>query len=126
MNIIYLIGDSTCQTNTKETYPQTGWGQVFCDYINNGYEVINLAKNGRSSKSFYDEGLFKEVEENIKPGNLLFIQFGHNDEKEDEVRHTDPFTTYQEQLKYYIDVARRIDAIPILLSSIYRRHFDEY
>lgn len=126
MNIIYLIGDSTCQTNTKETYPQTGWGQVFCDYINNGYEVINLAKNGRSSKSFYDEGLFKEVEENIKPGDLLFIQFGHNDEKEDEVRHTDPFTTYQEQLKYYIDVARRNDAIPILLSSIYRRHFDEH
>lgn len=126
MNIIYLIGDSTCQTNTKETYPQTGWGQVFCDYINNGYEVINLAKNGRSSKSFYDEGLFKDVEENIKPGDLLFIQFGHNDEKEDEVRHTVPFTTYQEQLKYYIDVARRNDAIPILLSSIYRRHFDEY
>ena len=126
MKRIYLIGDSTCQTNTKETYPQTGWGQVFCNYINNDYEVINLAKNGRSSKSFYDEGLFKEVEENIKPGDLLFIQFGHNDEKEDEVRHKDPFTTYQEQLKYYIDVAKKHKAIPILLSSIYRRHFDEY
>ena len=126
MKRIYLIGDSTCQTNTKETYPQTGWGQVFGNYINNDYEVINLAKNGRSSKSFYNEGLFKEVEENIKQGDLLFIQFGHNDEKEDEVRHTDPFTTYQEQLKYYIDVAKRNDAIPILLSSIYRRHFDEY
>ena len=87
MNKIYLIGDSTCHHNTKETYPQTGWGQVFCNYVVNNYEVINLAQNGRSSKSFYDEGLFKEVEENIQKGDLLFIQFGHNDEKEDELRN---------------------------------------
>ena len=49
MNKIYLIGDSTCHHNTKETYPQTGWGQVFCNYVVNNYEVINLAQNGRSS-----------------------------------------------------------------------------
>ena len=125
MNKIYLIGDSTCHHNTKETYPQTGWGQVFCNYVVNNYEVINLAQNGRSSKSFYDEGLFKEVEENIQKGDLLFIQFGHNDEKEDELRHTDPYTTYQKYLNYYIQVAKTNNATPVLLSSIYRRHFDE-
>ena len=125
MNKIYLIGDSTCHTNTKETYPQHGWGQVFSAFIDKSYEVINLAENGRSSKSFLEEGLFKVCEENIEENDILFIQFGHNDEKDDEKRHTDPFTTYQQYLLYYINVARKVNAIPVLLSSIYRRHFDE-
>lgn len=125
MNKIYLIGDSTCHTNTKETYPQHGWGQVFSAFIDENYKVINLAENGRSSKSFLDEGLFKPCEDNIEENDVLFIQFGHNDEKEDEKRHTDPFTTYQQYLLYYINVARKVKAIPVLLSSIYRRHFDE-
>ena len=125
MNKIYLIGDSTCHTNTKETYPQHGWGQVFSAFIDENYKVINLAENGRSSKSFLEEGLFKPCEENIEENDVLFIQFGHNDEKDDEKRHTDPFTTYQQYLLYYINVARKVNAIPVLLSSIYRRHFDE-
>lgn len=125
MNKIYLIGDSTCQNNTRKTYPQHGWGQVFSAFIDEKHKIINLAKNGRSSKSFLEEGLFKPCEENISNGDYLFIQFGHNDEKEDEARHTDPFTTYQEYLLYYINVARKNNATPILLSSIYRRHFDE-
>lgn len=125
MNTIYLIGDSTCHTNTKETYPQTGWGQVFPMYINENYKVINLAQNGRSSKSFLNEGWFETCEKNIKNGDFLFIQFGHNDEKEDEERKTDPFTTYQKYLLYYINVARKNNAVPVLLSSIYRRWFDE-
>lgn len=125
MNKIYLIGDSTCQNNTRKTYPQHGWGQVFSAFIDEKYKIINLAKNGRSSKSFLKEGLFKPCEESISKGDYLFIQFGHNDEKEDEARHTDSFTTYQEYLLYYINVARKNNATPILLSSIYRRHFDE-
>ena len=126
MNNIYLIGDSTCQNNTKKTYPQHGWGQVFSAFIDEKYKVINLAENGRSSKSFFDEGLFNKCEDNIAPGDYLFIQFGHNDEKDDIKRHTDPYTTYQEYLLYYINVARKNNATPILLSSIYRRHFDEF
>lgn len=126
MNTIYLIGDSTCHTNSKETYPQHGWGQVFSMFINDKYNVINLAENGRSSKSFYDEGLFNKCEQNIKENDFLFIQFGHNDEKDDEKRHTDPFTTYQQYLRYYVNVAKSKKAIPVLLSSIYRRHFDEF
>lgn len=125
MNKIYLIGDSTCHTNTKETYPQHGWGQVFSAFINENYEVINLAENGRSSKSFLEEGLFKPCEENIEENDFLFIQFGHNDEKDDKKRHTDSFSTYQQYLLYYINVARKVNATPVLLSSIYRRHFNE-
>ena len=119
---IYLIGDSTCQTNNDETYPQIGWGQVFNKYIKDKYSVINLAKNGRSSKSFLEEGLFKFCEENLNSGDYLFIQFGHNDEKDDE-RHTDPNSSYKKYLSHYIDFARNRNAIPVLLSSIYRRQF---
>lgn len=125
MKKIYLIGDSTCQNNDETTFPQTGWGQVFHKIVKDEYEVINLAKNGRSTKSFIDEGLFKVVEENIKAGDYLFIQFGHNDEKDDPTRHTDPYTSYQDNLLYFINTARNNGAIPVLLSSIYRRHFDE-
>ena len=63
MNTIYLIGDSTCHKNSKKTYPQLGWGQVFSMYVNNNYKVVNLAENGRSSKSFLEEGLFTKCEE---------------------------------------------------------------
>lgn len=125
MKKIYLIGDSTCQNNDETTFPQTGWGQVFHKIVKDEYEVINLAKNGRSTKSFIDEGLFKIVDDSIKADDYLFIQFGHNDEKDDPNRHTDPFTSYQDNLLYFIDAARNKGAIPVLLSSIYRRHFDE-
>ena len=123
MNKIYLLGDSTCQTNGEDTYPQTGWGQILQDYVTNEYKVINLAKNGRSTKSFIDEGLFDPCKKKLKKGDIVIIQFGHNDEKEDVERHTDPFTSYQDNLNYFIDVALKKGATPILISSIYRRQF---
>ena len=125
MNKIYLLGDSTCQTNNEDTYPQTGWGQLLNLFINENYEVVNLAKNGRSTKSFIDEGLFDTCKNNLKENDIVIIQFGHNDEKDDVLRHTDPYSTYQENLSYFIDTARENKAIPILISSIYRRSFDE-
>lgn len=125
MNSIYLIGDSTCQYNDQSTYPQVGWGQVFSQYVNNNYQVINLAKNGRSSKSFIDEGLFDFVVKNIKKDDFLIIQFGHNDQKDDVNRHTDAFKEYIDNLLYFANTAKNVGATPIILSSIYRRHFDE-
>ena len=123
MKKIYLLGDSTCQTNGEDTYPQTGWGQLLQDYVTNEYKVVNLAKNGRSTKSFIDEGLFEPCKKKLKKGDIVIIQFGHNDEKEDVERHTDPFTSYQDNLNYFIDVALKKGATPILISSIYRRQF---
>jgi lysophospholipase L1-like esterase len=122
---VFLLGDSTCHTNNFDTFPQVGWGQVFGEYLSDQYEVINLAQNGRSTKSFIDEGWFAPVEKSVAKGDFVFIQFGHNDEKEDAARHTDPFTTYQENLLFFINTARKVGATPVLLSSIYRRQFDE-
>lgn len=122
---IFLAGDSTVAYNNISTYPQTGWGQVLHLYLQDGIEIYNYAKNGRSSKSFIEEGRLEKIDESLQAGDLLLIQFGHNDQKEDQERHTDPYTTYQEYLTQYIEVARKHQAKPILITSLYRRHFDE-
>ena len=77
MNKIFWAADSTVQTNDFTTYPQTGIGQVFPLFVKKEYQVVNHAKNGRSTKSFMDEGRLKAIEEQIGAGDFLFIQFGH-------------------------------------------------
>lgn len=123
---IYLIGDSTIQYNDILTYPHTGWGQMLSLMLKPEYthNVLNYAKNGMSSKSFYDLGLFEPVSKTIESGDLLLIQFGHNDQKEDLDRRTDPYSTYQMYLKKYIMRAKEVGAIPVLITSLARRNFD--
>ncbi len=119
---IYIIGDSTVDDNNP---PFRGWGWAFRDEVRPGVEVHNLALSGRSSKSFWDEGLFKpaEAEDGLGEGDLLLIQFGHNDEKDDEERHTDPNTTFPEYLMRYVAFARSRGAVPVLLTPVARRFF---
>jgi lysophospholipase L1-like esterase len=106
-------------------YPETGWGQVFQNYFDAKVKVRNHAVNGRSSKSFIDEGRWKSVLDSLKRGDYVFIQFGHNDEKADKPAvYTDPSTTYRQNLEKYIVETRAKGAIPILLTSIVRRKFD--
>ena len=121
---IYWAADSTVQTNDITTYPQTGIGQVFSLYTKSNVRVINHAKNGRSTKSFIDEGRLKAIDEAIGEGDYLFIQFGHNDEKkEDPTRYTEPFSSYIENLETYIGVARNHGAYPVLITPLERRCF---
>lgn len=124
MNIIFWAADSTVQTNDYTTYPQTGIGQVFPLFVKKDYTVENHAKNGRSTKSFIDEGRLKEIEGKIGEGDFLFIQFGHNDEKiKDPSRYTDPQSSYKNNLKEFIKVAKNHGAYPVLISSLERRFF---
>ncbi|MDA3812188.1 MAG: hypothetical protein PF518_17865 [Spirochaetaceae bacterium] len=106
-NRIFLAGDSTVARNTISSYPQCGWGQALHLYLKKDIHILNFAKNGRSSKSFIDEGLLDDIKKEILPGDLLLIQFGHNDQKDEEERRTEPFESYQEYLKLYIDAARK-------------------
>jgi lysophospholipase L1-like esterase len=121
---IWMIGDSTMANKKAERAPETGWGMVLQEFFNEGAFVRNRAVNGRSSKSFLSEGKWKSVYDSLKRGDYVIIQFGHNDEKDDSVRHTDPFTTYKQILRKYIDEARSKEANPIVCSPIVRRHFD--
>jgi len=120
--VIYLAGDSTVCDQEKE--PFTGWGQMLSCFFNEGIAISNHAYSGRSTKSFIDEGRLDNILSTIKEGDYLFIQFGHNDQKDDE-RHTDPYTTYIETLKVYIDEAKKRKAVPVLVTSMHRRFFDE-
>lgn len=121
---IFIIGDSTASIKLDTKRPESGWGEHLKDYLKDQIEIVNKAVNGRSTKSYLSEGLFAEVLESISFGDYLIIQFGHNDQKhEDEHRYTNPFTTYQENLKYFVDQAKNKGAIPIILSSVPRRNF---
>ncbi|MEY8353222.1 rhamnogalacturonan acetylesterase [Lachnospiraceae bacterium 54-53] len=111
--------------NKISTYPQTGISQALLLYLKDSVEVKSFARNGRSTKSFLDEGRLALMEKEMKEGDFLFIQFGHNDEKDDPARHTDPDTTFRENLMRFIASARERGARPVLITPIARRLFDE-
>lgn len=126
MATIYWAGDSTVQYNDITTYPQTGIGQVFHLFLKPEVKVLNFAKNGRSTKSFIDEGRLAAIEEQIAEGDFLFIQFGHNDEKKaDPARYTDPFGQYMVNLERFVNAARGKKAYPVLITPLERRCFAE-
>lgn len=120
----YLAGDSTMAEYPMERLPMQGWGAKLHLFLREDIRVVNEAVNGRSSKSFIDEGRLDRILENIVEGDILLIQFGHNDEKDDPDRHTSPWGSYAECLRRYIDGARRKEAQPILITPISRRYFD--
>lgn len=122
---IYYIGDSTVAVNKIQTYPQTGMSQMLPLYLKEGVAVVSLAKNGRSTKSFLDEGRFVPAQQGMEQGDLLFIQFGHNDEKDDPVRHTDADGSFRDNLRFFIEEARKKGAHPVLITPIARRLFDQ-
>jgi len=121
---VWMIGDSTMANKQADKTPETGWGMVMNEFVKANVTVHNHALNGRSSKSFLDEGRWTAIYDSIEPGDYVIIQFGHNDEKPAEKLHTDPSTTYKQLLKKYIDESRAKGANPIICSSIVRRHFD--
>ncbi len=125
MATVYYIGDSTVAFNTIATYPQTGMSQGLPRYLKDGVTVRPFGRNGRSTKSFLDEGHFRAVEAGLQKGDFLLIQFGHNDEKSDPLRYTEPYGSYQENLRLFIRTAKKAGAYPVLITPIARRLFDE-
>ena len=117
---IHTIGDSTmadydqAEPDQKEMY---GWGQVFGDYFSNGMTVKNWGDRGESARSFYRK-FWPKVRTEIKKGDYVLIQFGHNDQKS--------VTTdvYREYLSRFICETRELGATPILVTSICRKLFE--
>ncbi|MEN5116556.1 GDSL-type esterase/lipase family protein [Luteimonas sp. TWI662] len=122
---IFIAGDSTAATYGPERAPQAGWGQALPRWTADGWEVRNHAMGGRSTRSFIDEGRLDAIASEIGAGDVLLIQFGHNDAKrEDPARYTDPATDYPRWLQRYIDVAREQGATPILITPVARLRYD--
>jgi lysophospholipase L1-like esterase len=122
---VYSIGDSTmCDLPTDNNAPGRGWMQMIKPFFDGNVTVQNYGKSGRSSKSYRSEGYWNKVINMVQPGDYVFIQFGHNDEKPDTARHTDPRTSFRENLMNYIKEVEAKGAHPILFTSIVRRSFD--
>jgi len=122
---IHIAGDSTAAQKYADAAPETGWGMAFPFFLHKELPVANHAVNGRSSKSFVDEGRLDAILGEIRPGDVLIVQFGHNDQKSgDPARYTEPWTTYQDHLRLYVDGARARGARPVLATSVERRRFD--
>ena len=121
---VFMIGDSTmADKNLTGGNPERGWGQMLPGFFTEDIRVDNHAVNGRSSKSFIDEGRWDKVLSLIKKGDYVFIQFGHNDEKPDPKRHTDPGTTFDANLRRFVNETRAKGGIPVLFNSIVRRNY---
>ncbi len=123
---IFMIGDSTMANKpVKDAHPERGWGQILPVYFKEVIRIDNHAMNGRSSKSFIDEGRWAVVRERLKPGDYVIIQFAHNDQKEnDPARFTEPFRAYRQNLERFVDEARSRQGLPILATPLVRRRFD--
>jgi len=122
---IFVIGDSTAANkDTTGGKVERGWAMMLQRCFNPEYiRVDNHAVNGRSSKSFIDEGRWDKVLSLIRPGDYVIIQFGHNDEKVQPARHTDPGSTFDYTLAKYVRETRERGGIPVLMNSVVRRNF---
>ena len=123
---VVIVGDSTASEYGPERAPRQGWGMQLQSFLDPAaWQVRNHAQSGRSSRSFIDEGWLKPVEKELARGDVLLIQFGHNDEKaEDPTRYNEPAQAYPQWLMRYVALARSKGATPILVTPLARRKFE--
>jgi len=118
---IVIASDSTAANYGASSYPQMGWGMVLKCSLDPGVEVVNLARGGRSTKTFIEEGLWDQLVAQLKPGDTVLIQFGHNDaDTKKIVRFTDPNGAYDVNLRRFVADVRAKQATPVLVTPIAR------
>ncbi|WP_169449465.1 glycosyl hydrolase 115 family protein [Marinimicrobium agarilyticum] len=119
---VFIAGDSTVTDQRNE--PWAGWGQMLPSFFKPGVAIANHAESGRALYSFESEHRLEKILDTMKRGDYLFIQFGHNDQK-DKSDGAGPFTTYQENLREYIAAVRNKGGIPVLITPMERRRWSE-
>lgn len=126
---LFLVGDSTvCEFDDSTYYfPRYGYGTQLSTYFTESIKINNLALSGRSSKSFLSEANYQTLKDSIKEGDYLLIGFGHNDEKTEANRYTNPNTDVNTDGSFkkslfdnYVKLALNKKATPILASPITR------
>jgi lysophospholipase L1-like esterase len=138
---VYLIGDSTVADYTLEPdyqekrFPITGWGQVFQMFMSSdslskvrniikadSVAVVDKARGGRSTRTFFEEGRWSEVFKALEPGDMVLIQFGHNDAAKDKPERYVNIEGYKEYLRLFVNQAREKGALPVLLTPVNRNY----
>lgn len=138
---IFLIGDSTVADYSLENdyqdkrYPLNGWGQVFQSFFkkdslklvqnlikSDSVLVLDKAKGGRSTRTFFEEGRWAEVYKALKKNDVVMMQFGHNDAAVDKPERYTNLSAYKEFLRLYVNQTREKGAIPILITPVNRNY----
>lgn len=119
---VFLAGNSTVVDEANE--PWCGWGQMFPRFLKPQVAVANYAESGEAANTFVSSKRFGKLLTKMKKGDYLFIEFGHNDQKQ-KGEGKGPYTSYKSDLKYLVDKTRAQGGIPVLVTSMHRRSFDE-
>lgn len=135
---IFIASDSTATDYSTEPdfmekrFPQMGWGQVLQPMLGHNpfsqlhlgktFVVINKAKGGRSTRSFFEEGRWREIYEALQPHDLVLIQFGHNDQSKEKIDRYTTLEGYKQYLRLYIEQVRAKKARPVLITSVNRNY----
>lgn len=125
--VLRLMGDSTmADKDLSYENPERGWGQRLKSHVDTNVVVANYAQNGRSTRSVRTLGIWDRVKGDLRAGDYLFIQFGHNDSKEsDTTRYAAPFGAYQDNIRLFVEHALEVGAKPVLFTPVSRRWFDK-
>ncbi|WP_276255899.1 rhamnogalacturonan acetylesterase [Halomontanus rarus] len=121
---VHLIGDSTVADKAASERPETGWGTPFSERFDDSVTVENHARNGRSTRTFLEEGRWQPVVRDLAETHYVFVQFGHNDEVPSKEQHTTE-AEFEANLEKFVEETREHGAEAVLLTPIARRHFDE-
>jgi lysophospholipase L1-like esterase len=121
---VYLVGDSTMSIKEVKAYPETGWGMPFTAFFDETVTVDNRAQNGRSTKTFIAENRWQPVASELREGDYVFIQFGHNDEVPTKRSYTTE-ADFTANLKRFVSDTRSRKGLPVLLTPVARRKFDD-
>jgi lysophospholipase L1-like esterase len=123
---IFLAGDSTCAMKQPDKRPETGWGETLGQYFKEGaVQIENRAMNGRSTKTFISEGRWQAILDDLKKGDYVFVQFGHNDQSKDKGERYTPPEDFKANLRRFVEEASAKGGVPVLLTSVMRRRFDK-
>lgn len=123
---IFIAGDSTAADKSNPRHPERGWAQLLPEFVIPPARVDNRAQNGRSTKSFIAENRWSKLVDDLRPGDWVVIQFGHNDQKLDKPALGVPARgAYRDNLLRFIREVREKNAHPILATSVVRRRWDE-
>ncbi len=124
---VWLIGDSTVCDQPLDRSPVTGWGTPFANYMDSTVTVHNMARGGRSTRTFISQGRWQAVADSLAEGDYVLMQFGHNDEAK-EPQYKDRYTPvpdYKVNLIRFIEETRSHKANPVLVTPVTRMRFDD-